>query len=154
MISVLFVCFGNVCRSPALQGFLEKHIRDHGKENEFHVESCAVGAHFVGQNVDPRMKAFAKKRGVELDHKAIIFDEAFFNAYDYIFVVTDEILQYVKESAPNKAAADKVMLATCFSKQYKDKDIPDPYYGGEGGFDYVFDIIEESAEAIYQHLTK
>ncbi|MCH9630685.1 MAG: putative low molecular weight protein-tyrosine-phosphatase [Chlamydiia bacterium] len=151
MISVLFVCFGNICRSPALHGFFEERIKKSKKQSDYHVESCGIGAHFAGSDMDARMSKVSEKRGVYFSHKAITFEDAFFSAYDYIFVVTNEIKEYLQESAP-KGACEKIYLATHFSKHYKDEEIPDPYYGGEGGFEKVLNMVEDSVDGILEHL--
>lgn len=152
MISVLFVCFGNICRSPALQACLQNLLKNKNISNSFHVESCGVGGHFVGSPVDSRMKKMAEKRGLVLEHTAIVFQDVFYLDYDYIFVVTKEIKQYLEEGAPDQASRGKIYLSTHFSKRFKDHDLPDPYYGGEGRFDLVFDMIEDSVEGILEFL--
>ena len=151
MISVLFVCFGNICRSPALHGFFEALIKKNHKQDAYHVESCGIGAHFAGQDMDARMQKMSEKKGVHFNHKVVTFEGAFFSAYDYIFVVTNEIKHYLEESAPEKTS-EKISLATHFSKYYKDEEIPDPYYGGDDGFEKVLNMVEDSVEGIFEHL--
>ena len=144
MKSILFVCMGNICRSPALQATLET------LSDEFHVESCGMGSWFLGEEADKRMRHAAHSRVIEINHKAQIFQQSFFEIFDYIFAVDQNILDELQSMAPNKS---KIYLATHFSEKYKDQDIPDPYYLGNAGFEHVMDMIEDSCKGILNHIS-
>lgn len=148
MKGILFVCIGNICRSPSLHGFLEDLLKKKGLNDLFHIESCAIDSYHIGENVDKRMQSAAFQRNVHLSHKAILLEPAFFYAFDYIFAATKEIKTYLEELSPNDQCMQKIYLATHFSKKFKDQDIPDPYFGKERGFEQVLDIIEECCDGI------
>ncbi len=120
------------------------------KKIDLHVDSCGIGWVHLGQR--PNLKTFeaAKKRGVLIDHRSEQFQEAFFEAYDYILAVDEEIALQLKEKGP--AFQDKIKLATDFSPKYKGQPIPDPYYLSASGFDDVMDMIWDSCEGLLAHL--
>jgi protein-tyrosine phosphatase len=151
MRSVLFVCLGNICRSPALEATL-RHlaVSDH-RINEFKIASCGISWMHVGEHPDPRTFAAASKRGILIDHRAQQFQVPFFDEYQTIFVVDREIADQVKFHARSESDKNKVLLATTFSHRFKDQDIPDPYYLSHLGFDQVMDMIIDSCEGILNH---
>lgn len=152
MIAVLIVCRGNICRSPALQGCLQRVVQDHKKTESYYIDSCGVHSFFCGQEVDLRTKVSARKKGIELSHLARNFELADFTIFDYIFPVTQDIMQDLCELAPNEVSKKKIYLATHFSKLHKDKDIEDPYCGGEEGFNRMLDILSEVAIDLFHYL--
>ena len=149
MNSILFVCVGNICRSPALKGVLEHLLKK--KDIAAYVESCGLQATFLGNSPDRRMQDVAEKHGVALENKAKIFEMSYFDQFDAIFCVTEEVLNAVQHMAHTSVHRQKVYLATHFSKLYKDEPIPDPYYNGDEGFKYVWSIIEDSCQGILDH---
>ena len=100
MISILFVCLGNICRSPALEATLKKLVKEKNLTEKIFVDSCAVTPSFLGAPADPRMVAAANKRGVHIDHKAKLFEEAYFKAFNYIFAADHEVLKMLQQIAP------------------------------------------------------
>lgn len=146
MISILFVCHGNICRSPALQGFLQKLLDDSGKAEKYYVDSCGLHSCFSGQEPDIRTKRAAQKKKVTLSHKAREFRQEDFHIFDYIFVATKEIKHTLYSIAPDENSRKKIHLATHFSRLYQDEDLEDPYYGGEEGFNHMMIIVEESVK--------
>ncbi len=153
MISVLFVCMANICRSPALEACL-KHLAAKSKNFELHVDSCGVGWSHLGQHPDSRMFEAAKKRGILIDHRAHEFQDLFFDQFDYILAVDEEILEQLKKRAQTTEQKEKIKLATEFSSKYPRKEIPDPYYMGHTGFDTTMDIVFDSCEGLFKHLKK
>lgn len=151
MISILFVCLGNICRSPALAASLQKLVCENGLTNRVFIDSCAVTPSFLGAPADPRMVAAAHKRGVNIEHKAKIFEEAYFKVFDYIFAVDNEVLKILQSMAPTDHKA-KLHLATEFSTAYKDKELPDPYFDGESRFELIMDMSQEVAQSIFSKL--
>ena len=147
MISVLFVCAGNICRSPALQACFEKRA----SEEEFYVDSCGISSSFLGADPDRRMQEVANKRGIILKHKAKVFQDSYIDQFDYIIVATHEICEYLNRTFPKSG---KIFLATEFSSHYNGKDIPDPYYDKAKGFEVVFDYVEDCAAGLYNYIQK
>jgi protein-tyrosine phosphatase len=116
-----------------------------------YVESCGLHSTFLGNPPDRRMQDVAEAHGITLDNRAKIFEESFFDQFDAIFCVTEDILSAVKAMAHSKKHLDKVFLATHFSTKYKDEEIPDPYFGGEKGFELLWDRVEDSCKSIFTH---
>jgi protein-tyrosine phosphatase len=153
MISILFVCLGNICRSPALEATLKKLIKDKNLAEKVFVDSCAVTPSFLGAPADPRMVAAANKRGVNIEHKAKIFEEAYFKAFNYIFASDHEVLKILQGMAPDNEKG-RLHLATEYSTAHKDKDLPDPYFDGEAGFETIMDMSQEIAQSILAQVLK
>ena len=153
MISILFVCLGNICRSPALAATMQKAIQENNLAEKVFVDSCAVTPCFLGAPADPRMVAAAHKRGVHIEHKAKIFEESYFKVFDYIFASDREVLKILQSMAPDSEKG-KLHLATEFSSAYKDKDLPDPYFDGESRFELIMDMSQEIAQSILKLVQK
>lgn len=148
MISVMFVCMANICRSPALMATL-KHLAAIRKM-DLEVDSCGIGWVHLGERADPRSFEAAKKKGILIDHRAQQFQDHFFEAYDYILTVDQDIAEQLKLRGPQHK--DKVKLATEYSRKFKGQAIPDPYYMSKPGFDEVMDIIVDSCEGLLDYL--
>ncbi len=153
MISILFVCLGNICRSPALTACLQKLVVENNLKDRVFVDSCGVTSSFLGAPADPRMIAAAHKRGVHIEHQAKIFEDAYFKVFDYILASDHEVLKILQSMAPENEKA-KLHLASEYSSLYKDKDLPDPYFDGESGFETIMDMSQEIAQGIFTHIVK
>lgn len=152
MPSVLFVCLGNICRSPAAEGILRATAEIQGVD--LHVESCGIGDWHIGQLPDERMRDAAKARGVILSNRAQQFKPNFFDRFDYILAADKEVqndLYYFAKTPEQKA---KIHLITDFSGSYSGEEIPDPYYLGEGAFETVLDMLEDSCNGLIEHMRK
>lgn len=149
MISVLFVCLGNICRSPAAEAILRQIAQDRAI-GDLHVHSCGTGDWHIGQLADERMREAAKVRGYTISKRAEQFDEDFLNHYDYILASDQEVIKelYYYTKTPGHKA--KIHLMTAFSPSYKDTDVPDPYYQGFGAFDQVITILEDACEGFLE----
>ena len=154
MISVLFVCVANICRSPALMASLKHLAAERGLTDKLFVDSCGIAWSHLGEHPDRRTFEAAKKRGVLIDHRSQQFQEAFFDAYDYIFAATSDVAEQLKLRVHSPKHLAKIHLATAFSAKHKGQDIPDPYYLSLSGFDDVMEIILDSAEGILNSLFK
>lgn len=149
MISVLFVCISNTCRSPVLEATLRHLAMKKGKE--LYVDSCGIGWVSVGQTPNPKSFAVALQHDIILDHHAQQFQPHFFTVFDHIFTVDRNILEQLKIQAPPEHRA-KIELATAYSKKHRGEEIPDPYYCSEDGFDAVMEMILDCCEGILQKL--
>ena len=147
--SLLFVCLGNICRSPSLKGEMEYLLKEKGIAA--YIESCGLQSTFLGNPPDRRMQAVAQAHGIILDDRAKIFESSFFEQFDAIFCVTEDVLSAVKAMAYTNEHQNKIFMATHFSAKYKDEEIPDPYFGGEKGFELLWDRIEDSCKGIMHH---
>jgi protein-tyrosine phosphatase len=152
MISIVFVCAGNICRSPAMAAVFEKMLSEKNISSQFNIDSCGTTAYYLGCNADERMRKAAEKRGVHIHHRAKLFDEKFFDIFDYIIASDRDILKTLEKMTADPHQKSKLRLAGSFSKKHPMADIPDPYYGGEKGFDHVMDMIEDACKGLLEHL--
>ena len=146
MNSFLFVCVGNICRSPALKGMLEHLLKEKGITA--YVESCGLHATFLGNPPDRRMQEVAQKHGVTLQNQAKIFESAYFDQFDAIFCVTADVLSAIRSMAHSSEHHRKVMMATHYSELYQGDPIPDPYFNASDGFETVWSIVEDACKGI------
>lgn len=152
MTAILYVCMGNICRSPAAEGILRHMLKKHSLDIDLHIESCGLGDWHVGRLPDERMREAAKDRGVILASRAQLFQPSFFDRFDYVLAADGKVLHELYRYAVTAEAKSKIHLITHFSPCYHDQDIPDPYYGGEAGFEHVLDMIEDACEGLLMHL--
>lgn len=154
MVSILFVCLGNICRSPAAEGIMKHHVNNDPSGLEIHIESCGLGDWHVGNLPDPRMRDVAKNRGLILSSRAQEFKLSFFDRFDHILAADHKIMKELYERTTNPEHKAKIHLITHYSVTYKDQEIPDPYYGGEAGFENVLNMIDDACLSILDHLKK
>lgn len=145
-MDVLFVCLGNICRSPAAEGILKECARK--KNVTMRVESCGIGDWHAGQLPDSRMREAASDRGLILTSRAKQFSSSYFDEFDLILALDKEVQSDLYKYAKTVEHKAKIRLATAFSTTYKDQDVPDPFYGGRSDFDLVLDILEEICEEV------
>ncbi len=151
---LLFVCLGNICRSPAAEGIFLHKIKTRGLEECFFIDSAGTGAWHVGQKADARMRAAAKRRGVVLPSLARQITLLDFERFDLILTMDTDNLQAVtnmEQKVGSKAIA-KVMPILSFSRQSKFLDVPDPYYGGDSGFEIVLDLLDDACEGLLESI--
>lgn len=152
MVKIIFVCLGNICRSPAAEGVLKQMAEDEGLD--VHVESCGIGDWHIGALPDSRIRAAAKARGIVLSSRAQKFQEEHLNSFDYILAADHEVLEHLHYFAKTPQQKAKVHLITAFSKAFHDESIPDPYYGGDAGFEHILDILEDACAGLIQEIKK
>lgn len=146
-IGVLFVCLGNICRSPLAEGIFRDKVKQAGIDGKFKIDSCGTSAFHIGEQPDPRSGANARENGIYLDHQARQFVSADFSDFDYILPMDASNYRNVMNLEP-ESANGKVILMRTFDSEGKGEDVPDPYYGGERGFQNVFDILDRSTEEL------
>lgn len=151
MTKVLFVCLGNICRSPAGEGML-RHLA--GQNSNLHVESCGLGDWHIGELPDKRMREAAKERGIQLTMRAQQIDPSHFDEFDYILGATQEIVGDLFFYAKTAEHKSKVHLMTAFSGTYHNQDVPDPYYKGIADFELVLDMLEDSCLGLLEEIKK
>lgn len=143
-IRVLFVCLGNICRSPTAEGVFLDILRKRNLSDEFEVDSAGTGHWHIGEAPDRRSIAYAKTRGVDLSSLvARQFDEEDFEKFDYILCMDESNVQNVMLRSFDPSHKQKVFRLLEFVKGNPNKDVPDPYMGGLEGFQKVYDLIEE-----------
>lgn len=146
---VMFVCLGNICRSPAAEAILRKKAEEAGID--VHIESSGLGDWHVGSLADERTRNSASKRGFILASRAKKFEENHFNEFDYILAADKKVLHQLHKFATAEQKA-KITLMTEYASSFQGRDVPDPFYGGEAGFENVLDILEESCEGLLKQL--
>jgi protein-tyrosine phosphatase len=152
-MKILFVCMGNICRSPALEAALQKLLRDEGMR-EVEVASCGLRALFEGQQADERMRAAAKKWGIEISGRARLFKQEDFHTFDLILAVDRLVEAALQELAPDDVAKKKIVLATHFSARYLDEEMKDPYRTGASGFDKTIEMALDACTGLIKHLKR
>jgi protein-tyrosine phosphatase len=151
MSSVMFVCLGNICRSPAGEGILKAFLNNEGVES-VRVESSGLGSWHVGELPNPRMRKVARERGYELESRAQLFTPNFFDSFEYILAADRSVYEELVSMAKTDERKKRVFYMTAFSETYKGEEVPDPYYGGEEGFYHVLDMLEESCKGLVSEL--
>lgn len=151
MTGVLFVCLGNICRSPAGEALFRKLASDAGIAG-VQVDSCGMGDWHEGQLADPRMLKAAGERGLDLESRAMPFHDRFFDQYQYILAADRSILHKLKERVRGPGDLDHLFLLGDFGKKHKGEDIPDPYHGSAEDFERSLDMLEDHCEGFLAHL--
>lgn len=149
---VLFVCLGNICRSPTAEVVLRTVAAREAPELELEVDSAGTAAYHVGEPPDPRTREAAARRGYDLTApRARIVEPADFERFDLILAMDREILRVLRRRAP-KTAHQRLRLFLEFAPEAGPEDVPDPYYGGPNGFEEVLDLVEAATRALLAHL--
>jgi protein-tyrosine phosphatase len=152
MVKVLFVCTGNICRSPTAEGVFRKLVEDAGLGASIQIDSAGTGAWHIGEAPDPRTSEAALARGFELSAiraRKVAVDD--FPGFDYVVAMDKTNQGELRGLAPNDMRA-KVYLFLDFTEAHKGEGVPDPYYGGEGGFEHVLDLVEDGAQHLLAHI--
>lgn len=154
-IRLLFVCLGNICRSPAAEGIMSSLVKKNGLENIIEVDSAGTSGWHEGELPDERMRRHGERRGYNFSSRARKFRETDFNDFDYIVVMDKQNFSNVNALAMNQQEREKIKKMTQFSRQYAHHDdVPDPYYGGVTGFELVLDLLEDACEGLLQTIKK
>lgn len=152
-MKVLFVCTGNICRSPAAEEIFRQKVIECGRDREFLIDSAGTHGYHEGELPDRRMRAHATRRGYQLTSRSRpIRTEDFWN-FDYIIDMDDDNRYCLEQKAPDEASRKKVHRMTDYCRRYPVDHVPDPYYGGNQGFENVLDILEDACERLLEHLT-
>jgi protein-tyrosine phosphatase len=152
MIKILFVCMGNICRSPTAQGVFQRLIEQTGLINEIKIDSAGTHAYHVGNPPDPRAQAVALRRGIDLSTmRARRVARSDFEKYDYILAMDQDNLSALRMVCPPEHSY-KLSLFLEYAPGLRVRDVPDPYYGGATGFEQVLDLVEIASEGLLRHL--
>lgn len=153
-VSVLFVCMGNICRSPTAHGVFRHKVGLQGWSDTVAVDSAGTHNYHLDSPPDERSQAHAAKRGYDLsDLRARQIQDADFAAFDLILVMDHDNLVLVQEQCP-PAHLHKVRRLTEFCLQFDSPVVPDPYYGGAKDFEQVLDLVEDACDGLLQHLSR
>ena len=154
-IRVLFVCLGNICRSPAAEGVLLDEIARHGDEARWEVDSAGTGNYHIGDLPDNRMRVHARRRGLELTHRARQFHTTDFDDFDLIIPMDASNERNLRRMARTLEDEEKIVpMATWISMATRYDHVPDPYYEGAEGFELVLDLLQDSCANLYRSLSE
>jgi len=146
--SVLFVCMGNICRSPTAEGVFRTLVREQGLDQALHIDSAGTHAYHVGASPDRRAQQAAAGRGYDLS--ALVgrqVSDRDFAEFDYILAMDQDNLDNLRQRSPAEHQ-HKVRLYLSFSERFRNHEVPDPYYGGASGFEQVLDMVEDGARGL------
>ena len=152
-VSVLFVCLGNICRSPLGEGILAHRLEEEDLSNRVHVDSAGTGAWHQGDPPDPRSSEVAMRHGIALRGRARLVSVEDFHEFDYIFAMDRTNLRDLRHLESQGEGGALLTLFREFDPHRDgDLDVPDPYYGGPEGFDLMFDMVDRTCAAFIEHL--
>jgi len=151
MKKVLFVCLGNICRSPMAEGVFKELVSKNGLSEQFEVDSAGTGAYHIGKLPDPRMMETAKFHGINLTSKARQVHQSDFTKFDFIVAMDKSNYHDLLANAPDDATA-KIVMMRKFDPNPEDGNVPDPYYGGVEGFENVYQILTRSCEKFLESI--
>ena len=148
-IRILFVCLGNICRSPAGQGVMERIVDERGLNDRIFIDSAGISSYHSGDLPDQRMRVHATRRGLNLTHRSRQVCSDDFERFDLILAMDDSNYDHLRRLANSPEEMDKVKRIASFFRQYRHWDcIPDPYYGGSEGFENVLDLLNDACQNI------
>ena len=151
---ILFVCLGNICRSPAAEGVLKRLVEREGDPEEFVIDSAGIIGYHQGELPDPCMRSHAARRGYLLTHRSRPVTSNDFLEFDWIIGMDDRNLDDLHRLAPTLETEAKICRMTDFCRHHPEADhVPDPYYGGAAGFDLVLDLLEDGCQGLLDRLT-
>lgn len=155
VVSVLFICMGNLCRSPMAEGVLRRMLEEAGLAGKVYVQSAGTHSYRVGVMPDPRGLQAAARRGADLrgirSRRVTVEDIA---AFDYVLVMDQDNFEFLKTLIPLPDEQAKIKLFLDFAPHLPEREVPDPYYGGLSGFERVLDLLEEASRGLIQHLRR
>ncbi|WP_269603600.1 low molecular weight protein-tyrosine-phosphatase [Prochlorococcus marinus] len=151
---ILFVCLGNICRSPAAEAVFKQKIKERDLEKLFVVDSAGTGGWHVGNLADPRMRETALSRGIELTSRSRKIEENDLYEFDHILVMDHDNLDAVRLLIKDhkNTVNSKIKLILSYSKNSQLEEVPDPYYGGQNGFDKVIDLLDDAMDGFIDSL--
>lgn len=150
-VKILFVCLGNICRSPAAEGLMEAVVAEHDDGRNWVIDSAGTGDYHVGDLPDNRMRIHARRRGYELTHRCRQISESDFDRFDLIIGMDESNLRNLRRLSPTVEAERKIMpMAAFFDVATRYDYVPDPYYEGAEGFELVLDLLQSATDKLYR----
>ncbi|RMF16473.1 MAG: low molecular weight phosphotyrosine protein phosphatase [Gammaproteobacteria bacterium] len=151
---ILFVCLGNICRSPTAEDVFRARAAQAGLANRLRIDSCGTGHWHVGEPPDPRAVQAARERGYDLSAlRARQVSDSDFQNFEYILAMDSDNLAHLRRMAPS-GFTGHLGLFLDFAPGHEGEPVPDPYYGGDAGFAHVLDLIERASEGLLAHLSE
>ena len=154
-ISVLFVCLGNICRSPAAEAIFLNLLEKKGLTEAFIVDSAGTGSWHIGKKADFRMRIAAERREINILSKARQITSTDFDKFNYILAMDDSNFRNIQDFKNRTSSNDfaSIKKIQSFRSVFNVQEVPDPYFGGDEGFDYVLDILEDSVNGFLESMS-
>ncbi len=152
MVKVLFVCLGNICRSPTAHGVFQKLVTDLGLAHKIEIDSAGTHAYHIGKPPDSRSQKVALGRGFDLSGlRARQVKPSDFELFDYVLAMDGSNLENLMEVCPEEQC-HKLKLFLEFAPEQPELEVPDPYYGGASGFEHVLDLVEAASRGLIEDI--
>jgi len=152
MIKILFVCMGNICRSPSGEAVMNSIIEKNNLQDKIVCDSAGTIAYHEGESADARMQSHAIKRGYNLTSIARQIKYSDFEKFDFIIAMDSDNYRDILALDSEKKYRDKISMMMDYATKHNDSDVPDPYYGGAEGFEYVLDLLEDACSGLLNHI--
>lgn len=150
---VLFVCLGNICRSPAAEGILRHIVEVNGMQHAVVVDSAGLGSWHVGELPDIRMRRHGERHGYHFDSRARVFESSDFDKFDFVVAMDDNNIDELKGKARSPYDFKKIVPIARYLRHFPMyNSVPDPYYGGDNGFELVIQMLEDACQTLYESL--
>ncbi|MDR2195034.1 MAG: low molecular weight phosphotyrosine protein phosphatase [Gallionellaceae bacterium] len=151
---ILFVCMGNICRSPTAEAVFRHYVEKAGLSQSIEIDSAGTHDYHIGKAPDARAQRAAARRGYDMSPlRARQVEAADFKRFDYVLAMDDDNLAILQRLRPRDATAH-LGLFLDFAKRHEEREVPDPYYGGEAGFERVLDLIEDASEGVLEGMRR
>jgi len=157
MKKVLFVCMGNICRSPTAHGVMQHELNQRELNHLIELDSAGTHAYHVGEKSDSRSRTLARSKGVDMEfiraRKISVLDH---DEFDYILAMDEDNLELINYYAPDNAKADvRLFLEFAYEAgRVAERVVPDPYYGGDAGFEHVFELVQIGCDALIERILR
>lgn len=151
-INVLFVCMGNICRSPSAEAVMNAYIANNGLSDKIKCDSAGTIGYHAGEPADARMQSHAQKRNYRLTSISRQLRESDFNVFDYVIGMDDENMHNMQSFLPGTEFSSKMSKMTDYCDNENPGYVPDPYYGGSEGFEHVLDLLEDACNGLLTHI--
>ena len=154
-ISILFVCLGNICRSPAAEAIFISLIEKKGLTDGFIVDSAGTGSWHIGKKADSRMRIAAERRGINILSRARQITTKDFDEFNYILAMDDSNFRNIQDLKNKTSSTDLASIKKIqnFRSLFNEHEVPDPYFGGDEGFDHVLNILEDSVSGFLESIS-
>ncbi len=154
-IAVLFVCLGNICRSPAAEAIFIDLVKKKGLSDCFIVDSAGTGSWHIGKKADARMRIAAESRDIKILSRARQLNRNDFGEFNYILAMDDSNFKNINDLKDKTSSNDIASIKKIqdFRSAFNEEEVPDPYFGGDEGFDYVLDILEDSVSGFLESIS-
>ena len=151
-VSVLFVCMGNICRSPTAEAVFRRRVEQAGLERDIHIDSAGTHDYHIGEAPDPRTRQAAMRRGYDMSQlRGRQVSRSDFHSFDYVLAMDNANLSILRRLRAEDADGH-LGLFLDYATRHDASEVPDPYYGGGAGFEHVLDLVEDAAEGLLHHI--